>query len=238
MTWLRQAVIVSLKGLTRLICRVDDSQLERVPPRGPLILVSNHVNFLEVPLVFTHLQPRPVTGLAKAETWDNPLLGPLFNLWGAIPVQRGAVDRAALRRALAELEAGRILAIAPEGTRSGNGRLGRGRAGVAALALLSGAPLLPLAFYGGELLRPNLARLRRTEFRIVVGHPFHLVSPDGRAGRALRQQMTDEIMYQLAALLPPEYRGAYADLETATEEHLRFLPGARSNLPAHQAALA
>ena len=238
MTLLQQAVTVSLKGLTRLICRVDDTQLDRVPARGPLILVANHVNFLEVPLVFSHLQPRPITGLAKAETWDNPLIGSLFSLWGAIPVQRGAVDRVALRRALSELAAGRILAIAPEGTRSGNGRLGRGRAGVATLALMSGAPLLPMAYYGGELLRPNLARLRRTEFRIVVGHPFYLEAQSGRAGRALRQKMADEVMYQLAALLPPEYRGAYADLGAATEVHLRFPTGSYSNLPARQTVRA
>ncbi len=66
--------------LSRLACRIDDRELNRIPARGPLLLVTNHVNFLEIPLVLSHLQPRPVTGLAKAETWNSPLMGLLFRL--------------------------------------------------------------------------------------------------------------------------------------------------------------
>ena len=91
-----RVVNTTIKGLTRAICRVDDSQLVHVPERGPLIIVANHVNFLEVPLLFTHLQPRPVTGFAKAETWDNPAMALLFNLWGAIPLERGEADKLSL----------------------------------------------------------------------------------------------------------------------------------------------
>ena len=225
-----RVVNTTIKGLTRAICRVDDSQLARVPKQGPLIIVANHVNFLEVPLLFTHLQPRPVTGFAKAETWDNPVMALLFNLWGAIPLERGEADRGALRQALEALEAGQILAVAPEGTRSGHGRLGRGHPGVVLLALRSGAPLLPVVYHGGERLRRNLASLRRTDFHIVVGQRFH-VDPGGfKVTREVRQQITDEIMYQLAALLPPDYRGYYADLASASEAYLRFLPGCESNL--------
>lgn len=83
------AVTYSIKGLLRIVCRVHDDHLARVPSHGPLILVCNHVNSLDVPLVYTHLQPRPITGFAKSETWDNPVMGMLFDLWGAIPLQRG-----------------------------------------------------------------------------------------------------------------------------------------------------
>ncbi|HEY68873.1 MAG TPA: 1-acyl-sn-glycerol-3-phosphate acyltransferase, partial [Thermoflexia bacterium] len=76
MTLTYRAVTSTIKGLTRLLCRVDDAQLARVPDRGPLIVVANHVNFLEVPLLYTHLLPRPVTGFAKAENLSNPILGP------------------------------------------------------------------------------------------------------------------------------------------------------------------
>ena len=220
----------ALKGLTRLLCRVDDAQLARVPEQGPLIIVANHVNFLEAPLIYTHLQPRPVTGFAKAETWDNPALGALFSLGRAIPLRRGEADIAALRQALKALEAGYILAMTPEGTRSGNGRLQPGHPGVVLLALRSGAPLLPVVYYGGELFWRNLTRLRRTDFHIVVGQPFYLDAGGIKAARQARQQMTDEIMYQLAALLPPAYRGVYSDLAAATEAYLRFPPGAGSNL--------
>jgi 1-acyl-sn-glycerol-3-phosphate acyltransferase len=230
MTLIHRIVVSTIKGLLRLLCRVDDAQLARVPDRGPLILVANHVNFLEVPLLYTHLQPRPVLGFAKAEAWDNPVIGALFDMGRAIPLYRGEADVTAFRQALKALEAGNILALAPEGTRSGHGRLQRGRPGTVVLALRSGVPLLPMVYYGGELFWHNLARLRRTEFHIVVGQSFYLDASGVKVTRQVRQQMTDEIMYQMAALLPPAYRGVYSDLAAATETYLRFPPGVESNL--------
>jgi len=230
MTLTYRVVTSTIKGLTRLLCRVDDAQLAQVPDRGPLIIVANHVNFLEVPLLYTHLQPRPMTALAKVETWDNPALRLLADLWKAIPLNRGEADMAALRQALKALEAGHILVITPEGTRSGHGRLQRGHPGVVLLALRSGAPLLPLVYYGGELFWSNLSRLRCTDFCITVGQPFYLDAGGVRVTRQVRQRMTDEIMYQIAALLPQAYRGLYSDLAAATEAYLRFPPGAESNL--------
>ncbi len=230
MTLAQRLLGVTIRGLIGPLCRLDASQLAQVPARGPLILVSNHINFLEVPLLYAHLQPRPVTAFAKVETWDNPILAPLFDLGGAIPLRRGEADTAALRQALAALEAGQILAVAPEGTRSGHGRLQRGHPGVVMLALHSGAPLLPVAHYGGEGFKRNLTRLRRTPVHIVVGQPFHLDSRGARVTREVRRQMTDEIMYQLAALLPPAYRGYYADLAAASETYLRFTAPSASNL--------
>jgi 1-acyl-sn-glycerol-3-phosphate acyltransferase len=225
------AVNKTIKGLTRLLCRVDDSQLSRVPAQGPLIIVSNHINFLEVPLLYTHLLPRPMTGFAKAETWDNPAMGLLFDLWRIIPLRRGEADIAAFRKAREALKAGKILGVAPEGTRSGNGQLGRGHPGIVLIALQSGAPILPLVYWGNELLRNNLSRLRRTDFRISIGNPFMLDSRGEKVTRQVRQQMTDEIMYQLAALLPPEYRGAYSDLEKAKATYLKFIPDSSIYLP-------
>jgi 1-acyl-sn-glycerol-3-phosphate acyltransferase len=194
-----------------------------VPARGPLILVCNHINFLEVPLMYTHLQPRPLTGFAKSETWDNPWLAPLFNLWGAIPLQRGEADTKALRKGLQALQEGKIVVITPEGTRSHNGQLQQGHPGVITLALHSAAPLLPLVYYGQEALEDNLRRLKRTEFHINVGQPFYLTVPKGKVTHAVRQAITDEIMYQLAILLPAGYRGVYADLSTATTQYLQFI---------------
>ena len=211
-----------VKGITRLLCRVDDEQLAKVPKRGPLILVCNHINFIEVPLVFTHLQPRPVTGYAKAESWDNPALGWLFDLWEGIPIRRGEADTAALRQGLQILAEDKILTITPEGTRSGDGRLRRGHPGVVMLAMRSGAPLLPVVYYGHDDYIQNLKRLRRSEFHFVVGRPFKLASPGVTAKSAVRQQMVDEIMYQLASLLPETYRGEYADLSKATTQYLVF----------------
>jgi 1-acyl-sn-glycerol-3-phosphate acyltransferase len=112
----------TLRRVSRILCRVDDHELARIPARGPLILVVNHVNFLDAPLMYSHLRPRPVTGFAKVETWDNPAMGWLFNVFQAIPLRRGEADTGAFRKALEVLARGEILGVAPEGTRSGAAR--------------------------------------------------------------------------------------------------------------------
>jgi len=211
-----------IKYGTMSLCRIDRAALKQVPMDGPLIIVTNHIGSLEVPLLFVHLLPRPVTGFAKIETWDNKFMGWLFDLWGAIPIRRGEVDLGALRRGLAALEAGQILAVAPEGTRSRHGRLLRGHPGVVTIALRSGAPILPLVHWGGENFSRNLKRLQRTNFHIRVGKPFHLTNGKKRVTRGVRQKMVDEIMHQIAALLPEEYRGEYANLEKATQDYLQI----------------
>ena len=224
MTLTHRIVIATLKGLTGLLCRVDDEQLARVPDRGPLILVGNHVNILEMPILYTRLQPRPVTGFTAAYRWEKLWTRWLLNVCGAIPLHRGEADIAALRKALELLKAGCIFAIAPEGTRSGHGRLQQAHPGVVILALRSGAPLLPVVYYGSEHYRENLRRLRRTDFHIVVGEPFYVDAGGTKVTRQVRRQIVDEIMYQMAALLPPAYRGVYSDLDAATQEYLTFQP--------------
>jgi 1-acyl-sn-glycerol-3-phosphate acyltransferase len=223
MSLIKSMVNTTIKGMTHVLCRVEANALESVPKHGPLLLVANHINFLDAPVVYTRLLPRPVTGFVKAETWENPAMGFLFNVWGGIPIKRGEVDISALNQALEALNAGKIVAVAPEGTRSGDGRLKRGYPGITTLALHSHAPILPLAYYGGEQFRDNLIRLRRTDFHIAVGKPFAIELGQEKVARHVRQAITDEIMYQIAALLPPTYRGEYANLEAATQKYLRFL---------------
>ena len=214
----------SIRRLTRVLCRIDDSQLRSVPQSGPLIIVTNHINFLEVPLVYTHLLPRPLTGFVKAETWDNAAMAFLFNLWNAIPLRRGEADVIAFQQGLEALRAGKILAIAPEGTRSGDGRLRKGLPGVVMMARHSQAPILPVAYYGGENFWENLTHLHRTEFKIAVGRLFYIKASNRRWTHAERQKITDEIMYQVSELLPPEYRGYYSDLSQSSTDYIDFMP--------------
>lgn len=226
----KRLALVITNALVKLTCRVDTAQLSRVPRQGPLIIVANHINFLEAPVMYTALQPRPVTGFAKAEHWNHPFTRWLLNLCEAVPLRRGEADMTAIRAGLAMLRAGYILAIAPEGTRSYDGRLQKGRTGTVTMALHSNAPLLPLVYYGGEQFNENMRRLRRTDFHIVVGQPFRIETNGVKVTRETRRQIIDEIMYRLAALLPPEYRGVYADLDAATTTYLRFdLPGPDEN---------
>lgn len=218
---LTQKLAMSLvRSVTGLICRIDDAQLAQVPAQGPLIIVTNHVNALEVPIIYTRLQPRKVHGLVLARRWENPILRWAFDATESIPLYRGEPNPEALRKALGLLQAGRILIISPEGTRSGNGRLQQAHPGAVLLAVRSQAPLLPVVYYGSECYKENLARLHRTDFHMVVGKPFYLDTHGDSLDPHVRQQMTDEIMYQLAAILPAEYRGIYSDLSKATRRYI------------------
>ena len=85
-------VTYAVKLATSIMCRIDAPDLQKVPRKGPFIVYSNHTGQIEVPLMYSHLQPRPVTGLAKVETWDNWFLHWVFNLWEAIPIRRGEAD--------------------------------------------------------------------------------------------------------------------------------------------------
>lgn len=211
-------------------CRVDDVELAKVPLKGPVILATNHINAIEIPAMLSHLYPRQATGLAKVESWKNPLFKLLYTIYRAVPVRRGALDMNAIRQCLERLTEGYILAVAPEGTRSFDGQLQQGHSGVALLAVRSGAPVQPVVYFGHEVLWKNLRRLKRTPFIIRVGNPFRIDLHGERMNKNNGQDVTDEIMYQIAALLPPSYRGVYADLSKATERYLKFEPGAGSSL--------
>ncbi len=212
--------------LTSTICRIDDAQLERVPERGPLILITNHVNVLEIPVLHSRLQPRPISGFFAAKRLDSPWMRWLLDTLNGIPVQRGKLDRTALKRAISRIRAGDVFVIAPEGTRSADGRLRQGKPGVVLLALQSEAPIQPVVHWGDEYWQRNLPRLRRTPFNIAVGRPFRLDTGGKRIDRRMRQKVLDEIMVQMAALLPPEYRGVYANRGSTNPKYLRFLESA------------
>jgi 1-acyl-sn-glycerol-3-phosphate acyltransferase len=220
MSFSKSLIVTFFRGLTSLICRIDDSQLAQVPERGPLILVTNHINILEVPIIYTRLQPRPVHGLALADRWKQPLIRWILDSTGSIPLERGGINLGAFRKALEILKAGEMLLISPEGTRSGHGRMQAAHPGVVLLALKSGAPLLPIGYSGAENYKENLRRLRRTEFHLAVGRPLYLHTRGEAVTREIRQKMADEIMYELASILPPGNRGVYADLSLATRNYL------------------
>lgn len=200
---------IIIKLGTELLCRIDAPNLDAIPQKGPLIVITNHTGQLEVPVFFGQLATRPVTAWAKMEAWDNAFLRWLFNLWRLIPVRRGEADTSALRQAMKALEDGYIFGIAPEGTRNKTGRLKRAHPGAVMLAVHSGAPILPVAHWGGENFLRNLARLKRTDFHIRVGKPFKLELDGVKMTREVRQQIADEMMLRIAELLPREYRGEY-----------------------------
>ena len=228
--WTRRLSNSVVRILAKILLKLEVVGLENVPPEGPLILAITHTNFLD-PALAGGVMPRELVIMSKVENFWHPILGIIVRLYGAFPVRRGEVDRQAIRRSLEVLAGGQALLMAPEGTRSGHGRLQKGHDGMTFIALRADAPILPVAITGVEHFWANLSRLRRTPIKIVIGKVFRFSSGGERAGREIMSKMTEEGMYQLASLLPPERRGVYSDLDSATEEYLAFPPGSSSNLP-------
>jgi 1-acyl-sn-glycerol-3-phosphate acyltransferase len=204
----------AINWLTRFVLsipfRVDTSQLDRIPRQGPLLAVANHVNSFEAPIMLGWLDNPAIIGIGKHELWKNPLVSFLFYIWDIIPIDRGVVDRDAFNLALATLKQDKILYIAPEGTRNKTGRMLKGKPGVSILAARSGAPILPMAYWGHENFWDNLKHLRRTDFHVVVGEPFTLTAEGASLSRDVREAVAEEIMFKIAELLPEQNRGVYA----------------------------
>jgi len=215
---LPQLIRALLVPVSRVAFRPVIEGREHVPREGPVILAANHLSFLDsflVPLV----APRPVVFLAKDDYFTRAgvrgrLTGATLRGLGAVPVPRGAhrAAQAALETALGVLHEGRAFGIHPEGSRSRDGRLYRGRTGVAWLALASGAPVVPVALLGTDKIQPVGARFPRPG-RVTVrfGAPLHFGAPDGSAGRA-RREATDRIMEEIRKLSGQEAAGCYNEL--------------------------
>lgn len=198
--------------LLRLLSRVEIVGIERLPRQGPYLVATNHLHWLDPPLLLVILPHRGY--VFAAEKWERHwFLGPLMRSLDAIFVQRGEVDRKALRQALAVLQGGGVLGMAPEGTRSKTGGLQRGRSGAAYLAYRTGVPVVPVVTWGQKGVFPTLRQLRRARVHVVFGEPFQPPPVEGKASAAEARAFSEEIMYRLAAMLPPEYRGVYADVD-------------------------
>jgi 1-acyl-sn-glycerol-3-phosphate acyltransferase len=217
MYWL---TVFLIKIWIRLTCRVDTTVLQKVQMHGPLIVITNHTGQIEVPILFSYLQPRKITAWAKAEAFDNLFLKVIFTLWKIIPVRRGEADIQSLKLAVKMIKEGYIFGIAPEGTRNKTGRLLRALPGTVLLALHSGAPIIPIVHWGGENYLSNLKKFKRTDFHIRVGEPFRLKVEGLKVTGEIRQQIADEMMVEIAKMLPEEYRGEYNDLSKASQKFI------------------
>jgi 1-acyl-sn-glycerol-3-phosphate acyltransferase len=188
---------------------------EHVPLTGPVILASNHLSFIDS-IVIPLLAPRRVSYLAKAEYWQGSgvagwLSRALFTGLGALPVEREAqrAAQAALDTALGVLRDGGAFGIYPEGTRSRDGRLARGKTGVAWLALTAGCPVVPVGVVGTDKVQPigaSWPRPRRVS--ITFGEPLTFPEFAGQAGKQrARREVTDRIMDAIAELSGQEKAG-------------------------------
>ncbi len=214
--WLFKYVL--LGPLLSLLGRPKVEGLEHVPSSGPAILASNHLAVMDsffLPLVVR----RRITFLAKAEYFTGTGFKGWFQRWfftavGQVPIDRTDADsaRAALTTAQQVLSQGKLLGMYPEGTRSPDGRLYKGKTGLARLALETGVPVIPVAMIGTNGVNPpgtNMLRFGRVTVRF--GKPMDFSRFDGLAGnRFIERAVTDEVIYELMGLSGQEYVDIYA----------------------------
>ncbi len=204
-----------LRPLARLLLRMRVTGRENVPASGAVLLASNHLSFIDS-MVIPLSAPRRVRYLAKAEYFTSPGIGgwftrTLFTALGAQPVERetSRAAQAALDTALAVLNDGDAFGIYPEGTRSRDGRLARGKTGVAWLALTADCPVVPVAVSGTDRVQPvGVSWPRPHRVTVTFGEPLTFPEHRGRArnGKA-RREVTDRIMEAIAELSGQEKAG-------------------------------
>lgn len=204
--WLWRLLFPPIRAIVLALVRVRVEGRENLPKSGPYILVSNHINWKDPPLISIALD-LSVRYMAKIQAFGYPLLGYIVRATGAFPVRRGEGDRRALVTALRVLKGHQILGFFPEGHRSEGGALLRGKPGVGFIASrVPDAPLVPIAMIG---TKQSLFRLTFGGHAVLrVGRPFHLadLTEDERRDE---QAVTDAVMRRIAALLPDEMRGVY-----------------------------
>ncbi|MET3721519.1 MULTISPECIES: lysophospholipid acyltransferase family protein [unclassified Arthrobacter] len=211
-----EAVRWTFRGLVSGTCRPTVIGLENVPKDGPFIVAPNHLSFFDSVIVQA-LMPRPVAFFAKAEYFTTggvkgKVMKSFFESVGSIPVERGeqAASVQALRTLLDILEAGKGIGIYPEGTRSRDGILYRGRTGVGWLALATGAPVIPVGLIGTENLQPAGEKgFRPHRFTMKVGEPLYFDKTGPDHSLPARRQVTDRIMDAIAELSGQERSTSY-----------------------------
>lgn len=210
--------------LARAIWRPRVEGLEHVPATGGVLLASNHLSFVDS-VVIPVVVPRKVVFLAKSDYFTGSgVSGSLSRAWfsglGMLPVDRDdpRAALASLDTALGVLERGEAFGLYPEGTRSRDGRLYRGRTGVAHLALTAGVPIVPVGLIGTERLQPVGSRLPRlAQVTVRFGAPIHVKGPqaevsyEGMALGRARREVTDRVMTAIAALSGQEPAGVFND---------------------------
>lgn len=194
-----------------LLTRVRVYGRKNIPTNGGYIAAANHLSIIEVPLAYCLLNRYDVTGLVAKNHRKNPFFRFIINAMDGIWLNREEIDTRALKAARDHLKGGGVLGVAPEGTRSDTGALLQAKTGIAFLADQADVPILPVAVSGTWQITSEILTLRRPVIKVNIGEPFSLPRVDRKERDKDLRQNTDEIMCQLAALLPPENRGVYAD---------------------------
>jgi 1-acyl-sn-glycerol-3-phosphate acyltransferase len=201
-----------IRFVMNMIARVEAQGMDRAPD-GNFIIAANHLGRLDTAVLMYAVEREDII-MPVAEKYKNhPLFGIMGRAVNAVWLNRFEADYASLREILARMKQGGLMVIAPEGTRSKTEALQEGKMGAAFLASKSGYPVLPVAVTGTEdrVVVENLKHFRRSKINVRVGLPFYIEVPTGKGREQAMREATDEIMCQLAALLPEKYRGVYTE---------------------------
>jgi 1-acyl-sn-glycerol-3-phosphate acyltransferase len=211
MTLSQKIVLAVFRPLLSICFSWQAEGRENVPLTGPLILVANHVHVLD-PIFLTFSLRRWITFVAKEELF-RPLFLRLWLRWaGSLPLQRdGKVGekQKLLESARKVLEEGLILGMFPEGGRSHDGKLRKGKPGSAVIASKTDVPLLPVGVVGTDKIHGISWLWKRPRIVVKIGKPFKLPPTNNKINKSQMQLLTRQLMREIAALLPPEYQGVY-----------------------------
>jgi 1-acyl-sn-glycerol-3-phosphate acyltransferase len=196
--------------LSSLFLRRQMSGKGNMPKHTACIIVANHVNLLDSPILGVSLGRR-VYFMAKEDLFHSRIIGWLAKQFGAFSVAKGRLNRRAGRTALELLANGQALIIYPEGKRSDDGKLGQGYSGAALLAVKSGAPIVPVAISGSRQLIGKKWFFKRPKITLNIGQSFTLSASQDKLSKEETARLTHEVMLHIASLLPPDYRGRYAN---------------------------
>ncbi len=212
--WFYYVAGVLLRGLFSLLTRWQVKGRENIPREGPVLVVANHLNLADPPLLGVSLG-RTVIFMAKEELFRSRLAAYFVSGLGSFPVHRGKLDREAIRQSERILAEGRALLMFPEASRSQSAQLQPAFPGSALIASHSGVPILPVGISGTEKIKGIGWILRRPRLTVNIGQPFYLPPADSKLTRAQLDEHTELIMRRIAELLPPQYRGVYGREESA-----------------------
>jgi 1-acyl-sn-glycerol-3-phosphate acyltransferase len=201
-----------VRFVMKLIADLEINGLERLP-EGNVIIAANHLGRLDTAALLCILDREDIIMPVAEKYKDHPFYGAIGRAANAIWLNRFDADYSAFRQILERMKQGGLLVIAPEGTRSKTEALQEGKMGVAFLASKSGYPVLPVAVTGTEDrgIVENLKHFRRSKITATAANLLYIEIPKGKGREEALHQATDEIMCQIAALLPEKYRGVYAD---------------------------